>query len=277
MERARTTAVSQLRGRSTKVRTAMHFPEATGEPFAVEFGRFLEQTDGVAQPERLFDMLSAFALNFDCRWVAYGSITSNQKGSRSARRDAPVLLHFPEKWQERYFEKGYDRIDPIIKTCRTRADPFRWSEVYNDITTTEDERRVLDEAATFGLGSGFSVPLHGPGRSFAIMSFAQSWNGELQNRTISYLQFAALHFHLNVTNVRLVNSSGIKSEPDLSPRENECILWIARGKSSWEIGQILGISVDTVNFHVKNVMRKMDASNRTAAAIKALNLGIIEF
>ncbi|MER8640419.1 LuxR family transcriptional regulator [Mesorhizobium sp. M1365] len=273
MERPRMTAVSQLRERSTRDLPAMHFPEAIGGAFAVEFGRFLDQTDGVDQSERLFDLLSAFALNFDCRWVSYGSISSNQKSLKTVRRDPAVLLKFPEEWQERYFEMGYDRIDPIIKTCRTRADAFRWSEVYNDVSTTEDERRVFDEAATFGLRSGISVPLHGPDRSLAIMSFAQARNGELQNRTIQYLQFAALHFHLKVS--QFANSSCIEGGPALSPREIECLSWIASGKSSWEIGQILEISLDTVNFHVKNVLQKMDTSNRTEAAVNAIRLGII--
>ncbi|WP_436798321.1 response regulator transcription factor [Mesorhizobium ventifaucium] len=53
-------------------------------------------------------------------------------------------------------------------------------------------------------------------------------------------------------------------------------MWTAKGKSSWEIGQILGISVNTVNFHVKNVMRKLDTCSRITAAIKALQLGIID-
>ncbi|MER8855950.1 helix-turn-helix transcriptional regulator [Mesorhizobium australicum] len=62
---------------------------------------------------------------------------------------------------------------------------------------------------------------------------------------------------------------------DLSLREKECILWVAKGKTSWEIGMILGISLNTVNFHIKNVMRKLDAPSRTVAAIKAVNCGII--
>lgn len=70
--------------------------------------------------------------------------------------------------------------------------------------------------------------------------------------------------------------SGIEEIPTLSPREKECILWTAKGKSSWEIGQIIGISVNTVNFHIKNVMRKTDTVSRTTAAIKALQFGIIE-
>ncbi|PAP97518.1 MAG: helix-turn-helix transcriptional regulator [Mesorhizobium sp.] len=62
----------------------------------------------------------------------------------------------------------------------------------------------------------------------------------------------------------------------LSVREKECISWVARGKSSWEIGKILNISYNTVNFHIKNGMRKLDCGSRTVAAIKAINMGIIE-
>ncbi|MER9299947.1 LuxR family transcriptional regulator [Mesorhizobium sp. M0621] len=280
MERLRMTAVSQLRGLSTRVSDqfslapAMHFPEAAKGAFALEFGRFLDQTDRVAKSEHLFDLLSDFALNFDCPWIAYGSLGPDQKGLKPVRGDPAVMLNYPDEWQERYFERGYHRIDPTIKRSRRRAEAFRWSEVYNDESTTEDERRIFDEAATFGLRSGISVPLHGPCGRLAIMNFAQAWDGEFQNRAIMYLQLAALHFHLRVG--KFANSRSIEEIPKLSPREKECILWTAKGKSSWEIGKIVGISVNTVNFHVKNVMRKMDAVSRTTAAIKALKFGIIE-
>jgi LuxR family transcriptional activator of conjugal transfer of Ti plasmids len=62
----------------------------------------------------------------------------------------------------------------------------------------------------------------------------------------------------------------------LSPRERQCLKWAAEGKSSWDIGVILSISENTVNFHVKNAMRKLGVSRRTVAAIKAIDLGLIE-
>ncbi|MER8963551.1 LuxR family transcriptional regulator [Mesorhizobium sp. M0701] len=280
MERVPMTAVSQLRGSATRLSDqfslapSMHFPNAAREAFAVEFGRFLDQTDGIGQSKQLFDLLSAFALNFDCPWIAYGSHTPDGKLLKPIRRDPAVMLSYPDEWQQRYFKMGYDRIDPIIKASRTRAGAFRWSEVHNDASTTEDERRVFEEAATFGLRSGISVPLHDPDGSFAIMSFARPWGREFPNRTITYLQLAALHFHLMAT--KFASATGIEQAPKLSVREKECILWTARGKSSWEIGVILGISVNTVNFHIKNVKKKLDTASRTAAAIKAANLRIIE-
>ncbi|MDX8463252.1 LuxR family transcriptional regulator [Mesorhizobium humile] len=252
----------------------MNFPGAAGEAFAVEVARFLDRTYGIEKPKQLFDLLSAFALNFDCPWVAYGSLARDQKGLKPVRGDPAVMLNYPDGWRERYFEMGYDKVDPTIKRSRRRIGAFRWSEVYNDESTTEDERRVLDEAATFGLRSGISVPLHGPDGSFAIMNFAQAGDGEFRNRTIAYLQLAALHFHLRVA--EFADPKGVESTSTLSSREKECILWTAKGKSSWEIGKILGISVNTVNFHIKNVMGKMDANSRITAAIEVLKRGIVE-
>ncbi|MER9470536.1 autoinducer binding domain-containing protein [Mesorhizobium sp. M0482] len=99
---------------------------------------------------------------------------------------------------------------------RKRTGAFRWSEVYNDTSTAEDQRRVFDEAATFGLRSGVSVPFHGPDGSFAIISFAQSCDCEFQNRTVTYLQLAAFNVHLKIT--KLANSTGSEEAPHL-PRE----------------------------------------------------------
>jgi DNA-binding CsgD family transcriptional regulator/TolB-like protein len=61
----------------------------------------------------------------------------------------------------------------------------------------------------------------------------------------------------------------------LSSREQVCLGWAAQGKSSWDIGAILAISENTVNFHIKNAMKKLQTTSRTVAAIKAMHLGLI--
>jgi DNA-binding CsgD family transcriptional regulator len=67
-----------------------------------------------------------------------------------------------------------------------------------------------------------------------------------------------------------------KPSSDLSEREKSCLSWTALGKSSWEIGRILYISENTVIFHIKNAMRKFGVSSRTLAALRAVQLGLIE-
>ncbi|RXN84628.1 hypothetical protein C7R54_25025 [Achromobacter aloeverae] len=62
----------------------------------------------------------------------------------------------------------------------------------------------------------------------------------------------------------------------LSPREHACLHWAALGKSSREIGLVLGISERTVNFHLQNACRKLVARNRRAAVAAALSLGLLD-
>ncbi|MDH2404694.1 DNA-binding CsgD family transcriptional regulator [Bradyrhizobium sp. JR1.5] len=61
----------------------------------------------------------------------------------------------------------------------------------------------------------------------------------------------------------------------LSAREKQCLQWVEEGKSSWEIGVILRVSENTVNFHLKNAMRKLEVTTRIQCAIKARRLGLL--
>jgi DNA-binding response OmpR family regulator len=62
----------------------------------------------------------------------------------------------------------------------------------------------------------------------------------------------------------------------LNEREVEVLTWSARGKTSTEIGQILGLTKRTVDFHIDNAREKLGAATRTEAAIKAATGRLIE-
>jgi DNA-binding CsgD family transcriptional regulator len=61
----------------------------------------------------------------------------------------------------------------------------------------------------------------------------------------------------------------------LSPREQECLGWVAKGKSAAEIAIIVGLSVETVRDHLKRVRSKLNASTRAQALMRAMELGLI--
>ncbi|UWR24097.1 helix-turn-helix transcriptional regulator [Sulfitobacter sp. S190] len=59
----------------------------------------------------------------------------------------------------------------------------------------------------------------------------------------------------------------------LSPREMEILRWIARGKSTPVIADILGISRHTVDTVMRRLFDKLEVNDRTAAAIEGLRRG----
>ncbi len=61
----------------------------------------------------------------------------------------------------------------------------------------------------------------------------------------------------------------------LTPRETEVLDKIARGFSYAEISQLQGISVRTVQTHIKNLYRKLAVHSRSEAVFEATRLGLI--
>jgi len=64
--------------------------------------------------------------------------------------------------------------------------------------------------------------------------------------------------------------------PDLNDREVEVLTWVARGKTSVEIAQIIGLTKRTIDFHIDNARAKLGAATRTEAVIKASTGRLIE-
>lgn len=62
----------------------------------------------------------------------------------------------------------------------------------------------------------------------------------------------------------------------LNDREVEALTWVARGKTSAEVADLVGLSKRTVDFHLDNARVKLGAATRTEAAIKAVMGKLIE-
>lgn len=62
---------------------------------------------------------------------------------------------------------------------------------------------------------------------------------------------------------------------DLTDRELDVLVLLAMGKSNKDIAQILCIVNSTVKAHLTSIFKKLHVENRTQAAIKAKDVGII--
>ena len=63
--------------------------------------------------------------------------------------------------------------------------------------------------------------------------------------------------------------------PELTTRERDVLELLAQGCSNAEIGEQLSISVPTVKRHLSHLLVKLQASNRTEAAVEAVRRGLL--
>ena len=82
---------------------------------------------------------------------------------------------------------------------------------------------------------------------------------------------------------RILDEFARRSEqPDESPpgaeltdREREVLVFVADGGTNREIAEQLGISENTVSFHVKNILAKLHLKNRAQAVAYAIRSGLV--
>ena len=63
----------------------------------------------------------------------------------------------------------------------------------------------------------------------------------------------------------------------LSSRETEVLQGVAKGEKNSEIAERLIVSIDTVKTHVRNVLMKLQARDRTHAALIGVHLGLVDW
>lgn len=74
----------------------------------------------------------------------------------------------------------------------------------------------------------------------------------------------------------LDRQGGWGAGPGLSPRELECLGWVSQGKSSTDIGAILGLSARTVDSYLEKAASKLGVRTRIEAVVVGVRRGLID-
>jgi DNA-binding response OmpR family regulator/DNA-binding CsgD family transcriptional regulator len=77
-------------------------------------------------------------------------------------------------------------------------------------------------------------------------------------------------FRLTESAAGVVEEEVLQKTLAISSRESEVLLWVSRGKSNREIGEILTISPRTVDKHIAQIFAKLGVANRASAAARAV-------
>jgi len=189
-----------------------------------------------------------------------------------------TISGFPEAWMEHYKAQNYLAIDPVVQHCTTNVTPLLWEDLPAQAVLTPKVIRFMEEASSFGLRSGISFGLFSPSGRSGLFSLACKDNSEKTRARIkAYLPFAfSLANYLHEAVQRTIEVCEVTEEfAALTPREKECLLWAAEGKSSWETSEILGVSDGTVVFHLRNVMMKLGVRTKHHAVARALSMGVL--
>lgn len=165
--------------------------------------------------------------------------------------------------------------DKFPDYCKNNFRPLVWQ---CEPTRLEDmgERRFFGLAADFGVTGGITIPIHQLDKStYGNLTLFFNRNPghylEKLDAACSDVHVASLYLHTRLEDIVTEQHDG----PALSPREQDCLLLLARGYQTAQIADRLVLSDATVNEYIANARKKLKARTRSEAVARAVQAGLV--
>lgn len=204
---------------------------------------------------------------YDVDHIVYHSV--NRTGAQYA------VLTYEPTWVDRYIEKDYARIDPVVQGCYQRFHPVDWRKLD---WSGKPARNFMGEALDSGVGNqGLSVPIRGPSGQFALFTASgrstdPNWGSYVKDHVSDLILVA--HF-INQKALELDNGTDVLPSANLSPREIDALTLLAVGYSRAQAAESLAISEHTLRAYIESARFKLGAQNTTHAVARAITIGSI--
>ncbi len=176
--------------------------------------------------------------------------------------------HGVEAWGEHYMRTRSYEADPITPELFYTAEPFNWVEHFRHRQLSPAAKRVLDDAKEFGAVEGLITPLHGLGSISSVTVAGRK--PDMRDPMVRVGGHILSSYYASMGR-RIMHGKEMASvtAPHLTDRQVECLKWVRAGKTSYEIGVILGISSRVVDEHVAAACERLHVRTRAQAVIEA--------
>lgn len=175
-------------------------------------------------------------------------------------------------WTRYSAEQNFGGKSFAMPEARRRMQPFTWEDVAVGRDLSEGEAEVRNAARAFGWRNGIIVPIHGPGGYFAFLSMATA-EDDVDPGAEANQRLAMIAYVSHQRCLALAPGAPQDAVDRLSPRELECLRWVAAGKTDKEIGIILSLSHETVKWHIDGARARFGSSTRAQAVAQLVLSG----
>ncbi|WP_027582046.1 autoinducer binding domain-containing protein [Bradyrhizobium sp. Ai1a-2] len=211
---------------------------------------------------------AAHGLGF--RWFAYLRVGDGRPS---------LISSYPKSWTSRYLRLNYHGLDPVIQRARVERGIFSWGTQGSALRPNKEQRRFFEEATTFGIKSGITVPIRSGFGQMAAFTLATDDPIMKPDRVLAragdIVQLIGIYFQAHLSERIVASPVAVENACALSQRERQCLAWAARGKTLAEAAVLIGITSRTVAFHLENARRKLGAVTIAHAVAQAVRRGLL--
>lgn len=186
----------------------------------------------------------------------------------------------PANLNETYDREEWHAVDPLLALGSRSIVPFTTASAFADAAPGSVTETMWHAMLDFKIENELNIPIRradGAGQISLHMAERSKDVFEHFQATLPIAHTIMTAFY-GVFENRFLRRSPLFLTPEnpFTPREKDCLSWVAQGQSNADIAERLNVSVRTAKFHVENAMKKIDAKTRAEAVAIALTRGLIQ-
>jgi DNA-binding CsgD family transcriptional regulator len=191
-----------------------------------------------------------------------------------------IMRNYPDDWMKHYAEKGYEHLDPVRRFGFRHVGPFIWDSLPLVMDLMPQQLACMNECREAGLHDGAAICLRGVTGELGGIGVASSTPRQAESEKevryrLALLNAIAQQFYAVFCSLHEKTSPLEKQQVVLTGREIEVMREMALARKDDAIAFNLNLSRHGVDFHIRNILKKLNAPNRMLAVMKAVNSGLL--
>jgi DNA-binding CsgD family transcriptional regulator len=245
----------------------------------MELSRFILTSNEARTVEELYKLLEG-ALAHLCGYDRVIFSLMSDHSSLGLKAGHGIMRNYPDDWMKHYAEEGYEHLDPVRRFGFRHVGPFIWDGLPLVMDLTPQQALCMNECRAAGFHDGAAVCLRGLTGELGGVGVASSSGGrpggEKETRyRLGMLNAVAQQFYVVFCSLHEKTSALDRWQVVLTEREIEVMREMALARKDNAIAFKLNLSPHGVDFHIRNILRKLNAPNRMFAVLKAVNSGLL--
>ncbi len=233
---------------------------------------YLDRLGRAAEIETVWKMLCDELDRFGFDRLLYGYDRFGSENATGRWEDSLILSNMDRAYLKEFIEHEHYKHAPLSQWALHNTGARSWS--YLDTAYAKmgaKQRRVVDLNLSYGIRAGYSISFATPApRARAVISMgAKSGLEQGDINDIWRRDGRLISVIANMSHLKIISLPYHLERARLSRRQQEVLNWVAEGKTCQDIATIMGVSIGTVEKHLRLVRQKLDVDTTPQAVLKA--------
>jgi DNA-binding CsgD family transcriptional regulator len=211
----------------------------------------------------LFGVMTKSAENLGLPMAVYGNFSQD---SLTGETNPVMAINYPAHWANEYFEDDLIHEDPVTRYLMSAGQAVTWDK----LARSKADRAFFDRAAGAGLAHGVSVPLIGPSGGKFALSFA-SCDPVSQEQAHKAKMLAEMCHAIFLERLWPTMHDNVQ----LTGVQKQILEQLALGHTMQEVADAMGITLDGVRYHLRQIANKLGTRNVTHSVAVAIQSKLI--